>query len=113
MVVFFFLAVLIAAVVLLFVRMSADDRVTHVWIGGVMIVFSVLDKLCYVLALICLVAGVTIGILMIWLTDFSDLGLKLVGTFGLLFVLSVGTLFLNKLLRTIGRYTHVDGQTEA
>ena len=75
-----------------------------------MIVFSVLDKFCYVLSLICLVVGVTIGILMIWLTDFSDLGLKLIGTLGLLFVLSVGTLFLNKLIRMIGRYTHVDGQ---
>ncbi|MCZ6876167.1 MAG: hypothetical protein O7G88_21990, partial [bacterium] len=59
---------------------------------------------------ICLVVGVTIGILMIWLTDFSDLGLKLIGTLGLLFVLSVGTLFLNKLIRMIGRFIHVDGQ---
>lgn len=113
MVAFFFLAVVIVVMVLLFVRMPTDDRIAHVRIGGVMIVFSVLDKLCYILALICLVVGVTIGILMIWCTAFSDLGLKLIGTLGLLFVLSVGTLFLNKLIRTIGRYTHVNGQTEA
>ena len=111
MVVFFVLAILVAVMVVLFVRMPTDVRITHVRIGGAMIVFSVLDRLCYVLALICLVVGVAIGILMIWFTDFSDLGLKLIGTLGLLFVLSVGTLFLNKLIRTIGRYTHVDGQT--
>ena len=105
MVVSFFFAILVAAVVLLLVRMNADDRITHIRIGGAMIVFSVLDKICYVLSLICLVVGVVIGILMIWRTDFSDVGFKLIGTVGLLFVLSVGTLFVNKLIRTIGKYT--------
>lgn len=105
MLVFFFFALLVAVIVILFVRMQADDRITHIQVGRVMIVFSALDKLCYVLSLICLVVGVVIGILLIWRPDFSEVGLKLVGTIALLFVLSVGVLFLNKLLRTSGRYT--------
>ena len=48
MVVTFFFAILVAAVVLLLVRMNADDRITHIRIGGAMIVFSVLDKICYI-----------------------------------------------------------------
>lgn len=107
MVVFIFFAIAVAVIAVFLVRMQADDRVTHIRIGPLMIVFSVLDKLCYMVSLICLVVGVVIGILLIWRTDLSEIGFKLVGTTALLFVLSVGVLFLNKLLRSIGRYTDV------
>lgn len=68
-----------------------------------MIVFSTLDKICYITSLISLVIGVLLGITTIWVKDFSDISFKIIGTVGLLFLLSVGIIFLNKLIKTVGR----------
>lgn len=85
-------------------RLKYDKRVTHIDYGFLMIEFTKLDKACYLITLISLVLGIFIGIAMIWFEEVSNVGMKLVGTLGLIVLLGISVLVINRLIRAAGRY---------
>lgn len=93
-------------ILLLFlVTLKYDKRITHINFGSFMIEFNKIDKSCYLISLISLIAGISIGIYMIWFDDVSKIGFKLMGTLGLLLLLSISVIIFNRLIRVSGRYT--------
>ncbi len=69
-----------------------------------MIEYSKIDKACYVISLICLILGISVSISLIWFENNSQIAAKVIGTLPLIFVLCIGVLILNKLVRSSGRY---------
>jgi len=69
-----------------------------------MIEYSKIDKACYVISLICLILGISVSISLIWFENNSQIAEKIIGTLALIFVLCIGVLILNKLIRSSGRY---------
>ena len=69
-----------------------------------MIEYSKIDKACYVISLICLILGISVSISLIWFENISQIATKVIGTLSLIFVLYIGVLILNKLIRSSGRY---------
>ena len=101
---FFFLIILIIPF-LIIINIKYDSRVDHIKIGFIMIEYSRIDKICYSVALVSLFIGIVVGISMIWIEDIHKIATKVIGSFGLIFVLCIGVLVLNRLIRSAGRYT--------
>lgn len=68
-------------------------------LGALMIQFTKIDKACYVVSLLSVLTGVTTGILLLWGPNDSEVAWKLLGTSIILFVGSVFTLQLNRLMQ--------------
>ena len=100
---FFFLIILIIPF-LMIINIKYDSRVDHIKIGFIMIEYSRIDKICYSVALVSLFIGVVVGISMIWIEDIQKIAAKVMGSFGLMFVLCLGVLILNRLIRASGRF---------
>ena len=100
---FFFLIILIIPF-LMIINIKYDSRVDHIKIGFIMIEYSRIDKICYSVALGSLFIGVVVGISMIWIEDIQKIAAKVMGSFGLMFVLCLGVLILNRLIRASGRF---------
>ena len=100
---FFFLIILITPF-LMIINIKYDSRVDHIKIGFIMIEYSRIDKICYSVALGSLFIGIVVGISMIWIEDIHKIATKVMGSFGLIFVLSLGVLILNRLIRASGRF---------
>ncbi len=92
-------------VVIIFVfanRLGTTDECEYpdsLRVGTVMIEFSKIDKTCYVVSLLSVLTGVATGILLLWGPKDSELAWKLLGTSIILFVGSIFTLQLNRLMR--------------
>ena len=85
-------------------KIKYDRRIDHIKIGSIMIEYSKLDKVCYSVALVSLVIGVVIGISMIWLENIDEIAAKIVGSLGLIFILCIGVLVLNRLIKSAGQF---------
>lgn len=72
-------------------------------VGSTMIEFSKMDKVCYLVSLFSVLTGVATGILLLWGPKDSELMWKLFGTAVILFVGSIFTLQLNRLMRGPGK----------
>jgi hypothetical protein len=107
MVSFFVLFILVILLVLFvsIIKIKNDARIDHIKLGFIMIEYSKLDKICYLVALVSLVIGVVIGMSMIWFESIDKLAAKIVGSLGLIFILCIGVLVLNRLIRSAGRFT--------
>jgi hypothetical protein len=70
-----------------------------VGVGVMVIEFSKIDKICYVVSLLSVLTGVATGVLLVWGPKGSDLVWKLFGTSVILFLGSILTLQLNRLMR--------------
>ena len=101
--VLFGLIILLVPFIIIF-KTKHDDRIDHIKIGFIMIEYSKLDKICYSVALVSLFIGIVVGISMIWIEDIHKIATKVVGSFGLIFVLCLGVLILNRLIRASGRF---------
>lgn len=77
-------------------------------VGSMMIEFSKIDKTCYLVSLVSVLTGVATGILLLWGPKDSELVWRLLGTSIILFVGSIFTLQLNRLMRG-SRKTHTNG----
>lgn len=86
------------------INIKYDSRVDHIKIGFIMIEYSRIDKICYSVALGSLFIGIVVGISMIWIEDIQKIAAKVMGSFGLMFVLCLGVLILNRLIRASGRF---------
>lgn len=100
---FFFLIILIIPF-LMIINIKYDSRVDHIKIGFIMIEYSRIDKICYSVALGSSFIGIVVGISMIWIEDIQKIAAKVMGSFGLMFVLCLGVLILNRLIRASGRF---------
>lgn len=78
---------------------AAYEYPDSVVLGGVVIEFSKIDKTCYVVSLLSVLIGVATGILLVWGPKGSDLVWKLFGTSIILFLGSILTLQLNRLMQ--------------
>lgn len=67
-------------------------------LGGIIVRFSAIDRISYLIAIVAIVVGVVAGLASIWLPRGAIFG-RLAASGGLLFVGSLLTLFLNRLMR--------------
>jgi len=101
--VLFGLTILLVPFFIIF-KIKYDSRVDHIKIGFIVIEYSRIDKICYSVALVSLFIGIVVGISMIWIEDIHKIATKVMGSFGLIFVLCLGVLILNRLIRASGRF---------
>lgn len=76
-----------------------DEYPDSVGVGGVVIEFSKIDKTCYLVSLLSVLGGVATGIVIVWGPKESELVWKLLGTSIILFLGSMFTLQLNRLMK--------------
>ena len=79
---------------LFLVTLNYDKRINHIKFGSFMI---------DIISLVSLIAGISIGIYMIWFDDISKIGFKIIGTMGLSLLLSISVIIVNRLIRVTGR----------
>ncbi len=88
---------LVLLIVLLW-RAEPGDFPAEIEIGGLLVRFTTIDRLSYQLAMIAIVVGVLAGLIGIWLPG-ADIFTRILSSAGLVFLGSVLTLVLNRLMR--------------